>query len=144
MITKTTAATRIAAMTTDHGHLQKRQTNKIGNGFKSPGNAYYLVDIIYPFAASYRPGWVGVGQLGFYLSAVLTLSFYVRKTISPKTWRKLHYLTFLTYGMVVVHSLASGSDTSALPVQIMYVGSGAAIAFLIYYRLFTVGQKRSR
>jgi predicted ferric reductase len=103
-----------------------------------------LVDIIYPFAASYRPGWVGVGQLGFYLSAVLSLSFYVRKTISPKTWRKLHYLAFLTYGMVVVHSLASGSDTSALPVQIMYVGTGAAIAFLIYYRLFTVGQKRSR
>jgi hypothetical protein len=46
--------------------------------------------------------------------------------------------------MVLVHGLASGSDTSALPVQIMYVGSGVAIAFLIYYRLFTVGQKRSR
>jgi sulfoxide reductase heme-binding subunit YedZ len=105
---------------------------------------FNLIDIIYPFAASYRPGWVGVGQVGFYLSALLTLSFYVRKTISPKTWRKLHYLTFLTYGMVLVHGLTAGTDVSALPVQIMYVASGAAIVFLIYYRLFTVGQKRSR
>jgi DMSO/TMAO reductase YedYZ heme-binding membrane subunit len=72
------------------------------------------------------------------------LSFYVRKTISPKTWRKLHYLTFLTYGMVLVHGLTVGSDASALPVQIMYVGSGASTVFLIYYRLFTLGQKRSR
>ena len=36
-----------------------------------------LTDVVYPFAASYRPTWVGVGQLGFYLSATLILSFVV-------------------------------------------------------------------
>ena len=101
-----------------------------------------LVDIIYPFAASYRPGWVGLGQLGFYLSAALTLSFYVRKRIGPKAWRSLHYLTFLAYALVVVHSLTAGTDASALPVQAMYLGSGAVIVFLIYYRLLTSGRKR--
>lgn len=103
-----------------------------------------LIDIIYPFAASYRPGWVGLGQLGFYLCAVLTSSFYVRKSIGPKTWRKLHYLTFLAYGMVVVHGLTAGTDAGALPVQVMYVATGAVIVFLVYYRLFTVGEKGGR
>jgi predicted ferric reductase len=103
---------------------------------------FNLVNIIYPFAASYRPGWVGLGQLGFYLSAALILSFYTRKSIGPKTWRAMHYLAFLTYGMVVVHGLTSGTDSSALPVQAMYLGTGAVIVFLIYYRLFTIGQKR--
>ena len=103
---------------------------------------FSLVDIIYPFAASYRPGWVGLGQLGFYLSAALTLSFYVRKRIGPKTWRSLHYFTFLAYTLVVVHSLTSGTDTRSLPVQAMYLGTGAILVFLIYYRLFSIGQKR--
>ena len=103
-----------------------------------------LADIIYPFAASYRPGWVGVGQLGFYLSAILTLSFYVRKTIGAKTWRKLHYLTFLAYGLVVVHGLTVGTDTNTLLAQTMYMGTGAVILFLVYYRLFTVGEKKGR
>jgi predicted ferric reductase len=104
---------------------------------------FSLVDIVYPFAASYRPGWVGLGQLGFYLSLALTLSFYVRKRIGPKTWRTLHYLTFLAYALVVVHSLTSGTDTGALLVQAMYLGSGATIVFLIYYRLLSAGHKRS-
>jgi predicted ferric reductase len=101
-----------------------------------------LVDIVYPFAASYRPAWVGLGQLGFYLSVGLTLSFYLRRRISPKTWRSLHYLTFLAYVLVVVHSLASGTDTSAPAIQVMYLGTTAAIVFLVYYRLLTTGQRR--
>jgi predicted ferric reductase len=104
---------------------------------------FSLVDIIYPFTASYRPAWVGLGQLGFYLSAVLTLSFYVRKRIGPKTWRSLHYLTFLAYALVVVHGLTSGTDANALPVRAMYLGSGAVIIFIVYYRLLTIGRKRS-
>jgi predicted ferric reductase len=105
---------------------------------------FSLLDITFPFAASYRPGWVGLGQLGFYLSVALTLSFYVRKSIGPKTWRSLHYLTFLAYAMVVVHGLTSGTDASALAVQAMYLGTGATIVFLIYYRLLTIGHKRRK
>jgi len=103
---------------------------------------FSLADIVYPFAASYRPGWVGLGQLGLYMSAGLTLSFYLRKRIGAKTWRQLHYLTFLAYGMVAVHGLAAGTDSSAPPVQVMYLLTGGVILFLAYYRLFTVGGKR--
>jgi hypothetical protein len=51
-------------------------------------------------------------------------------------------LTFLAYALVVVHSLTSGTDTRALPVQAMYLGTGAVLVFLIYDRLFSIGQKR--
>jgi hypothetical protein len=44
--------------------------------------------------------------------------------------------------MVVVHSLASGTDSSALAVQVMYLGTTAAIIFLTYYRLLTTRQGR--
>jgi predicted ferric reductase len=100
-----------------------------------------VVDIVYPFAAGYRTGWVGLGQLGFYLSLALTLSFYVRKRIGPKTWRSLHYLTFAAYALAVIHSLTSGTDASVLAVRAMYLGTGAVIVFLIYYRLLSAGYR---
>jgi predicted ferric reductase len=110
----------------------------LGDGYIDFG----LVDIIYPFAASYRPGWVGLGQLGFYLAAALTLSFYVRKNIGHKTWRSLHYLTFLTYALVLAHSLTTGTDVGAPLAQAMYFATGATLVFLIYYRLLASGHMR--
>jgi hypothetical protein len=100
-------------------------------------------NVVYPFAASYRPTWVGLGQLGFYLSVVLILSFYFRKKIGHRIWRSLHYFTFLAYSMVLTHGLTSGTDTNLLPVMAMYVGTGATIIFLIYYRLLTRAHKAS-
>ena len=97
-----------------------------------------LANVIYPFAVtSYRPGWVGLGQLGFYLSIALAASFYVRKSIGPRTWRVLHYAAFLSYATVLVHGITSGTDSSTLPVQVIFVTTGTAVAFLVYYRLFT-------
>jgi predicted ferric reductase len=104
---------------------------------------FSLIDIIYPFAASYRPGWVGLGQLGFYLSAALALSFYLRRRIGPKTWRSLHYLTFLAFAMVLVHGLTSGTDASEPVVQLVYLLTTASIMFLIYYRLLAGGTGRN-
>jgi hypothetical protein len=102
-----------------------------------------LTNVVYPFAASYRPTWVGLGQLGFYLSAVLILSFYFRKKIGYRIWRLLHYFTFVAYSMVLTHGLTSGTDTNLLPVTAMYVGTGASVILLIYYRLLTRQQKRT-
>jgi predicted ferric reductase len=109
----------------------------LGDGYIDFG----LVDIIYPFAASYRPGWVGLGQLGFYLGAALTLSFYVRRRIGTKTWRSLHYLTFLAYVLVLAHALTIGTDASEQLAQAMYLATVATIVFLIYYRLLASSQK---
>jgi predicted ferric reductase len=94
-----------------------------------------LFNVVFPFAATYRTGWVGLGQLGFYLSAAVAVSFYVRQTIGARLWRGLHYLSFVAYVLVVVHGITSGTDTSAVPVQLMYLVTGGAVLFLVYYRL---------
>ena len=57
---------------------------------------YSLAQVLTPFAGQgYRPFWVGIGQVAFYLTAIVTFSFYVRKRIGVRTWRLLHYLSFL-------------------------------------------------
>ncbi|NOZ07204.1 MAG: hypothetical protein GXP41_12790 [Chloroflexi bacterium] len=96
---------------------------------------FSLGDILIPFAASYQPVAVGLGTLGFYLALLVTASFYFRRYIGAKSWRKLHYLTFAVYILVTLHGFAVGSDTKSLVMKILYLGSMSVILFLVYYRL---------
>ena len=96
---------------------------------------FNLFSILVPFASNYEPFWVGIGQLGFYGFMVLSLSFYIRKQIGQKTWRSLHYLSFLTYIFALVHGIASGTDTFLPWVQSYYWYSATSLLFLVIYRV---------
>jgi len=90
--------------------------------------------VVVPFAyANYKPDWVGLGQLAFYLVIVIAASFYVRKQIGYRAWRLLHYTSFVVYLLITVHGIFSGTDTR--DIIWVYVGSGAAIYFLTSYRV---------
>lgn len=97
---------------------------------------FSLAQVLIPFTTSgYRPLWVGIGQVGFYTMLIVTLSFYVRKKIGPKTWRAIHFVSFLTYVSVLVHALLAGTDASAMGAQLFYMISGGLLFFMILYRI---------
>jgi predicted ferric reductase len=97
---------------------------------------YNLVQLLVPFAAGqYHPFWVGLGQLGFYAWAIITGSFYVRKSIGQKTWRVLHYVSFFAYLGAFLHGLTSGTDTGLAWVQGFYWLTGGSFLFLFTYRV---------
>jgi predicted ferric reductase len=97
---------------------------------------FSLVQILVPFAtSSYHPLWVGLGQLAFYSWALLVASFYVRRRMGPRTWRLLHYLSFLVYLGAIFHGLASGSDSALSWVQGYYWLTGSSFLFLFFYRV---------
>ena len=101
--------------------------------------------ILVPFASPYAPAAVGVGQLAFYLVAIVTGSFYVRQQIGQRAWRAIHYLTFLGFIGVTVHGIGAGSD-SAAPLAIWaYLVPVAAVAFFLTYRIVvSLGSRRDR
>lgn len=96
---------------------------------------YTLAQVLVPFSSSYEPVWVGLGQVGFYAMLIVTLSFYVRSRIGQKTWRSLHYISFLTYLIALLHGIAAGSDASLPWVQQYYWISGGTLLFLLSYRI---------
>ena len=98
---------------------------------------YTPVNILVPFNSEYRPVWVGIGQIAFYMCAIVVASFYAKKLIGHKIWRLIHYVSFLSYLMVTVHSIQAGSDTNTSSMQIMYIGSLAVILFLTIMRILT-------
>src|SRR5689334_3055608 len=62
-----------------------------------------LVEVLIPFVSSYRPFWTGIGILTFYLSILVTVTFYIRSWISMKTFRTIHYASILAYLGALFH-----------------------------------------
>lgn len=97
--------------------------------------SYSLADLTVPFIGPYKPGWVGLGIIGFYLMFLTTLSFNFRKQIGQKRWRQLHYLTFGVYLLATVHGVTAGTDSGNVGMQVLYWGSGLLVLFLSNFRL---------
>jgi sulfoxide reductase heme-binding subunit YedZ len=91
--------------------------------------------IVVPFAIAYRPLWTGLGIVGAYLAAVLALSFYVRKRIGVRVWRRMHRFTVVVYALSLAHSLGSGTDASIPLVRDAMLASTLPVLFLFALRL---------
>jgi methionine sulfoxide reductase heme-binding subunit len=80
----------------------------LGDPWLRPG----LRGLTVPFAMSYRPLFTGLGVLAAYLAVLLGLSFYARRRIGVKRWRRLHRATVLVWVLGVIHTLGAGSDAA--------------------------------
>ena len=78
----------------------------------------------------YRPLWTGLGIVAGYLAAVLGLSFYFRRRIGARLWRKAHRATIVVYALGVVHTLGAGTDADGPWLRAYLLATGAPIAFL--------------
>ena len=103
-----------------------------------------FLQIMIPFAnQNYRPGWVGLGQIAFYTWVMLVGSFYVRKQLGNQTWRLVHFVSFLTFVLVLVHGIFSGTDSSTAWTGLMYWLAGGSTLLLLFYRIMTTaGMKK--
>lgn len=97
---------------------------------------FSVAQILIPFIAPYRPLWVGLGVIAFYLTLLVTVTFYLRRWIGQKTFRLIHLASFLAYAGVTIHGLLAGTDSSLPAAQLMYAGTALAIVFLtVYWRM---------
>jgi len=81
-----------------------------------------LVEVLIPFVSNYRPLWTGIGIIAFYLSILVTVTFYIRSWISMKAFRTVHYLSIAAYVGALLHGLYAGTDSPLNWIQMMYWG----------------------
>jgi len=107
------------------------------------GDRYIQADlrqILLPFAyAGHQSLWVGLGQIGLYLLALVGLSFYVRSWIGRGAWRLIHFLSFALFVLALLHGIFSGSDTVNPWIQGLYWATGGSVLFLLCYRILRSG-----
>jgi predicted ferric reductase len=97
---------------------------------------YTLAQLVIPFAdGDYRPFWVGLGQLSFYLAILITFSFNARRFIGLRAWRILHYASFALYAMVTAHGIGAGTDSTMPMVLALYIIAAATTFFLTLLRV---------
>lgn len=97
---------------------------------------FTVAQILIPFTASYRPVWVGVGVMALYLTLLVSITFYLRRRIGQKTFRAIHFASYLAFAGAALHGLLSGTDSPLWTVQAMYLGTTLVVVFLTAYRIF--------
>ncbi len=103
---------------------------------------YTVLNLIVPFTGPYRPFWVGLGVIGFWLMLVVTLSFYIKRWIGQSTWRWLHYTSFLVFIFGALHGAFAGTDWALMGA--VYIASSTLVAGLTLYRIGTALWQRTR
>jgi predicted ferric reductase len=96
---------------------------------------YSTLQILIPFLSPYRPLWVGVGVISFYIILLVTVTFYLRSRIGMSTFRAIHILSLLGYLGVTLHGLYAGTDSPLISMQILYQGTSLVVVFLTVYWL---------
>jgi sulfoxide reductase heme-binding subunit YedZ len=107
----------------------------LGDSYLRPG----LEGIAIPFVIAHQPIWTGLGIVGGWLAALLGLTFYVRRWIGPKLWRKMHRWTLVVYVLAVAHTLGSGTDSGSLWLLAVMIATVAPIAVMAVLRYLPDG-----
>jgi len=103
----------------------------LGDPWLHPGVAGVAV----PFALGFRTFFTGLGVIAGYLAALLGLSYYVRRRIGARLWRKAHRATIAVYLLGLVHALGAGSDASAVWFRWWVILTTPIVGGLFVYRL---------
>ena len=106
-------------------------TMLLGDRWLHPG----VKGVLVPFAMGYRPLFTGLGILAGYLAALLGLTFYLRRHIGARLWRKAHRFTVVVYGLAVVHTLGAGTDAQSPWLRYAILATAVPLGFLFLLRL---------
>jgi len=113
----------------------------LGDPWLHPGVAGVAV----PFTLGFKTVFTGLGIIGGYLAALLGLSYYVRRRIGARLWRKAHRATVLVWVLGLVHALGAGSDASAVWFRWWVMLTTPVIGGLFVYRVLSGrAKKRAR
>jgi predicted ferric reductase len=66
--------------------------------------------ILVPFRSAYRPLAVGMGVVAFDLVLAVMATSLLRRHLAHRTWRLVHWLTWVLWPVAVLHAVGAGTD----------------------------------
>jgi methionine sulfoxide reductase heme-binding subunit len=98
--------------------------------------------VLVPFTMAYRTVFTALGIIAGYLAALLGLSFYARRRIGARLWRRLHRATVLVWALGWVHAVGAGTDSGSPWLRIFMLVTGVPILVLFAIRTLNRPQRR--
>jgi sulfoxide reductase heme-binding subunit YedZ len=102
----------------------------LGDSYLHPS----ITEITIPFVIHRQPLLTGLGIIGGWLAALLGLSFYARRWIGARTWRRMHRWTVAVYLLGLVHAIGLGTDGRSTWFLLLVGVMAAPVAFAATYR----------
>ena len=87
-----------------------------------------LLDLVIPFRVSYAALPIGLGTIGFDLLLIVTVTGYLRNRLDPATWRWLHRLSYVMFGLFLLHALLAGTDFAR---PMVLAPAAGVVAFIV-------------
>jgi sulfoxide reductase heme-binding subunit YedZ len=112
----------------------------LGDPWLHPG----IAGITVPFAMGYRTLFTGLGVLAGWIAALLGLSFYVRRWVGARLWRRLHRWTVVVYVLGLAHTLGAGTDAATPWLRSFMVLTAIPMAALLVVRILGPARRRRR
>ena len=94
-----------------------------------------VVDVLVPFASSWRPGAVAWGVVGVWLLAAIEITSLARRRLPPRVWHGVHLASYPLFAMATIHGLTAGSDAVNPLLRLAMVAAGSAVVGLTVYRV---------
>lgn len=82
----------------------------VGTLYFDPYAQLRLTDFLLPFAASYRPLWLGLGTLALDTLAVVTVVSLLRQRVGPRVFTGVHWATYALWPLALLHAIGTGTD----------------------------------
>ena len=93
-----------------------------------------LAGLFLPGASPYRPAAVASGVIAAELTALIVASFWLRRRIGARNWRRLHWATYVVFVAATAHGLIAGTDSSRPWALDVYLGAVGVVAFATGWR----------
>ena len=90
--------------------------------------------LVVPGLVPDRPAGVAAGVVGAWIFVVVTASFWLRRRIGFRAWRRLHWLTYALFVAATYHGLVSGTDSGRPWGEGLYLGALGAVATATAWR----------
>ena len=94
-----------------------------------------IADALIPFVGSYRPFWLGLGAVAFDLILAVIVTSLLRARMGFSTWRAIHWLTYASWPIALVHGFGTGSDADSAWLLALSIFCSALVAAAVLTRV---------
>ena len=88
-----------------------------------------------PFTSPYRRLWLGLGTASVDVLLAVTVSSLLRRWVSTRTWRALHWLAYASWPLAIVHGLGTGTDPHLRWMVLLTVACVATVLGAVGWRV---------
>jgi predicted ferric reductase len=90
---------------------------------------------VVPFSSGYERFWIGLGTVAVDLFAALIVTSLLRDRLKPAVWRAVHWLAYVSYPVIVVHSFGAYKDLRSGWLLALTLATVFAVVTAIGYRV---------